>query len=373
MGTSAVNTKTIVAGDVGRARAVDDLTGFATAKYDAHILQAAEKYGVPARLIKSVIKQESQFNPDARSSVGALGLMQLMPRTAQGLGINDPTDPAESIDGGAKYLGGMLQKYSGNVELALAAYNAGPGTVAKYKGTIPPFAETRRYVTNIMASYKGTAEISVPTTAVLAARAEQPIPFKEGMALGGTYPAISAGSEFVFFNTAPRPKATAFFAPPKRTKGQLHEALVPFLRREFPELSGLNDQQLTRLATDLNRSLPAFLAGNQTGKEKGMLITMPEAAVVLPQGATRAQLELKIIAAARSAVGSDKLTHMSNQGLLLAIWARNPWLEAKVASADKMSLREEVVASLVVTALPTISIAGWKAQPAVRAPWRLPE
>jgi soluble lytic murein transglycosylase-like protein len=109
--------------------------------------QAADKYGLPRWLVRSVMKAESGFQPQAVSPKGAIGLMQLMPGTAQTLGA-DPKDPAQNADAGARYLRDLLAKYDGALWHALAAYNAGPGAVSKYGG-IPPYTDTIRYINRI--------------------------------------------------------------------------------------------------------------------------------------------------------------------------------------------------------------------------------
>ncbi|WP_307000098.1 lytic transglycosylase domain-containing protein [Lederbergia panacisoli] len=116
------------------------------------IQKASEVYNLPAKLIKSIIKHESNFNPTTVSSAGATGLMQLMPQTAKGLGVTDIFDPLQNVMGGSKYLRNMLDKYDGNLTFALAAYNAGPGNVDKYGG-IPPFKETQNYVRKVTETF----------------------------------------------------------------------------------------------------------------------------------------------------------------------------------------------------------------------------
>jgi soluble lytic murein transglycosylase-like protein len=113
------------------------------------ITAAAKKYGVDPSLLAGLVKAESNFNPRARSGVGAKGLTQLIDATARGLGVNDSFDVQQSLDGGARFLGGLLKQFHGDQSLALAAYNAGPGAVQKYGG-VPPYQETQRYVPKVL-------------------------------------------------------------------------------------------------------------------------------------------------------------------------------------------------------------------------------
>jgi soluble lytic murein transglycosylase-like protein len=119
------------------------------AQFSTLIEAAASKYGVDPALLKGLIRQESNFNPTARSPAGAAGLTQLMPGTAAALGVTDPLDPAQSIDAGAHYLRQQLDAFGGDSSKALAAYNAGPGAVTRYGG-VPPYAETQNYVRQVL-------------------------------------------------------------------------------------------------------------------------------------------------------------------------------------------------------------------------------
>ncbi len=118
------------------------------------VKESSEKYNLPSSLVLGVIKQESGFKPRAESQCGAQGLMQLMPDTARDLGIKNSFDVEGNIDGGCKYLRQMLDQFNGDPKLALAAYNAGPGSVQKYGG-IPPFEETQNYVKSVMTHAEG--------------------------------------------------------------------------------------------------------------------------------------------------------------------------------------------------------------------------
>ncbi|MBI2082247.1 MAG: lytic transglycosylase domain-containing protein [Deltaproteobacteria bacterium] len=127
------------------------------------VMESSAKYNLPPELVFSVIQQESCFKPNATSHCGASGLMQLMPETAASLGVENRYDIQQNIDGGCRYLREMLDRFGGRTDLALAAYNAGPGNVEKYNG-IPPFEETQNYVKNILSNvddFSGAADMKL--------------------------------------------------------------------------------------------------------------------------------------------------------------------------------------------------------------------
>lgn len=151
---------------------------------DAIFAEAASQYGVPLSLLKAMGKAESGFDANAVSPAGAQGVMQLMPSTAKALGVEDPFDARSNIMGGAKYIAQKLRQYNGDVDLALAAYNAGSGNVAKYGG-IPPFAETKNYIARIKGYMNSDLTID-KTVSVKAAGTEEAVSGKS-VSDGGTY------------------------------------------------------------------------------------------------------------------------------------------------------------------------------------------
>lgn len=121
--------------------------------FDSYIKKAAQENNIDSNLLKAVIKAESGFNANAKSPVGAQGLMQLMPATAKSLGVENPFDAEQNIKGGAKYLSGLIKRFDGKLENALAAYNAGAGAVNKYGG-VPPYKETQNYVKRVLSYHR---------------------------------------------------------------------------------------------------------------------------------------------------------------------------------------------------------------------------
>ncbi len=131
----------------------DKTNGYSPNNFSNEIFNASKKYGVNSNFIKAVIAAESNFKPGAVSSKGAMGLMQLMPKTAARFNVVDPFDPYQNIDAGTRYLKHLLEQFRGNRNLVLAAYNAGEGRVKKY-GDVPPFEETTAYVRKVMNYYR---------------------------------------------------------------------------------------------------------------------------------------------------------------------------------------------------------------------------
>ena len=157
---TAVSSESYDASDAAAGTSTSDTTSASqsgeglecSAELDAIFDEAAEKYGVDAKFLKSIAKCESDFDPACVSHSGATGIMQLMPATAAELGVSDSYDPYQNIMGGAQYISELLDKYNGDTSLALAAYNAGSGNVTKYGG-IPPFTETQNYVKKVLGYY----------------------------------------------------------------------------------------------------------------------------------------------------------------------------------------------------------------------------
>lgn len=144
----------VTSGSQTNATSSGNTSSSSSTSLDAYFEEAAEKYNVDVKLLKAIAHAESNFNPNATSSSGAMGVMQLMPSTAKSLGITDAYNAYDNIMGGAKVIAEHLANYNGDISLALAAYNAGSGNVAKYGG-VPPFTETQNYIKKVLAYYEG--------------------------------------------------------------------------------------------------------------------------------------------------------------------------------------------------------------------------
>ena len=166
--TNTTDFATVLADTVDSTSSSTPVTAASSIEYTNETLEsifqkASETYGVSVNLLKAIAKAESGFNQYATSKSGAMGIMQLMPSTAAGLGVSDAYDAEQNIMGGANLISQLLTKYNGDVSLALAAYNAGSGNVDKYGG-IPPFTETQNYVSKILGYLGGDVSVSVPAS-----------------------------------------------------------------------------------------------------------------------------------------------------------------------------------------------------------------
>jgi soluble lytic murein transglycosylase-like protein len=187
--TAATTDTTATAGTTGAAAG----TGAAT-PYAAEIDAAAAKYNVDPALLRGLIRQESNFNANATSPAGARGLTQLMPGTAAALGV-DPSVPAQAVEGGAKYLRQMLDRFGNDPAKALAAYNAGPGAVQRYGG-VPPYAETQNYVRKVM-GYAAEYRQAAPASASAAASVTSPVT----ATVGPTAPTVTSPASVLPYST----------------------------------------------------------------------------------------------------------------------------------------------------------------------------
>ncbi|HZV72948.1 MAG TPA: lytic transglycosylase domain-containing protein [Conexibacter sp.] len=166
-GTTAAHGTSGAPGTPGAGTNVTAADTAGTTPYDGLVTASAQRYGVDPALLHGLIQQESGFDPSSTSGAGAVGLCQLMPGTAASLGVSNPLDPAQSIDGGARYLRQQLDAFGGDPSLALAAYNAGSGAVRRYGG-VPPYAETQAYVQKVL-GYANAYRSSHPAMGATAA------------------------------------------------------------------------------------------------------------------------------------------------------------------------------------------------------------
>ena len=166
-------------------------------KFDEHINQTAREHGLDPLLVKAMIKVESNFNPDAVSPAGAMGVMQLMPGTAERVGVSDAFDPDENIEGGIKYMAMLMKLFNNNTTLALAGYNAGENAVIKYGYKIPPYDETIEYVDRVYAHYDHLRNYHVKrnTRSMVASR-------KDGKRVASSSRAGGSSKSFMYVETA---------------------------------------------------------------------------------------------------------------------------------------------------------------------------
>jgi hypothetical protein len=216
------------------------LSDAAMARWERDIRETAARYGVSPRLVQSVIRVESAFNPLAVSRKGARGLMQLMPDTARALGVQDSFDPRQNIDGGVRHLRGLLDRYAGDLVRAVAAYNAGAGAVDQHGG-IPPFPETQQYVQKVL-QQTGLPEGRGTDAAALREATErgpdEPAPGPAREASAGRLPRLAGGPP------GARPVVLPLIDQARRT-GRL--VYAPFATRADGQIAGSGlDEPISR-------------------------------------------------------------------------------------------------------------------------------
>jgi hypothetical protein len=210
------------------------------ADFDEHINAAASTHGVPVSFVRAVIQTESQFDPRAVSSVGAQGLMQLMPATARRFGVADAFQPQQNIFGGVRYLRWLLDKFGGNQALAAAGYNAGENAVLRYGG-IPPYRETQQYVRKVMALVQGSDALPEVATMATVPAAPEPPPVVSlasytpgGPPVGGTVTRPAGAAR-----TAPKPARKMYRWVDER--GVPHVSEIPPATGEYTTLHSSSD------------------------------------------------------------------------------------------------------------------------------------
>jgi hypothetical protein len=312
--------------------------------YDGFIQQASQQYGVDPKLIKAVIQAESGFRPKAGSSAGAAGLMQLMPATARELGVKDRFNPEQNIMGGTKYLASMLRKFNGDVSLALAAYNAGPGAVQRHGG-IPPYRETQNYVRKVLANY-GSSTVS------MAALTEAP-GSNEAMASGGRASSL-------------RERAGVTFARPSQGKASI-AALLAALRAQYGDLLGaLCDADLLGFVLANNPKLFAQLA--QPEAIEGLVLNLPHPIASLTEGMSASEAKAALVEQVRTSLGG--LASLSDTEVLALTLEHNPALREALDGIGAGTLSKDLTLPLSFAAAAPPSV-GWSGQSEM-TPWKTP-
>jgi hypothetical protein len=304
--------------------------------FDATIKAASEKYGVPVDLIKAVIKKESAFKPGATSPCGAAGLMQMMPGTARDMGVTDRYDPTQSIMGGTKYLAGMLRRYHGDIPKALAAYNAGPGTVDKAirngnPGGIPNIRETKNYVATIMSWYTGGPIDEAILNSSAGAR--------ERGGFGGS----SRSHERVGVQ----------LDRPRTGKDFWHILMDSLLQTEAKaDLAGMTEDEMIAFLKANNPELEQAIA---SGKKIGdLVVNLTQPLLTIEPGLTGTQLAEILASQARKSLLGPALKGRTDEQVVSLLAESNPELKQqldKVTASGPLAQSAKIAISLDVPAV----------------------